>query len=178
VSASPQRADAFDRYVVPELALLYRVALAITREHAEAEDLVQDTVVRAFVALDRFDGEHPRAWLLTILRNTQINRNRRRRPGLLIDPDMLEGLAGAVSGDADPEPVLMAAVFDDAVAKAFESLGEDHQTAIRLVDVDGLSYQEAAEVLGVPVGTVMSRLHRGRKTIRRKLAGAGIRRRR
>lgn len=164
VSVSAERAEAFDRYVVPELETLYRVALAITRDHAEAEDLVQDTVVRAFAAVDRFDGGHPRAWLLTILRNTHINWHRRRRPSLLADPADIDGLAEPpASAETGPEPAAMAAVFDEAVETAFGSLGDDQRAVIALVDVDGLSYQEAADVLGIPVGTVMSRLHRGRK---------------
>ncbi len=161
VSASAERAEAFDRYVVPELETLYRVALAITRDHAEAEDLVQDTVVRAFAAVDRFDGGHPRAWLLTILRNTHINRHRRRRPSLLADPADIDGPAEPASAETGPEPAAMAAVFDEAVETAFGSLGDDQRAVVALVDVDGLSYQEAADVLDIPVGTVMSPLHPG-----------------
>ena len=71
---------AFERYVLPEIEVLLRVANSLTRNHAEAEDLVQDTLLRAYRAIDGFDGRYPRAWLLTILRNTHINRNRRRRP--------------------------------------------------------------------------------------------------
>uniref|UniRef100_UPI003752473E RNA polymerase sigma factor n=1 Tax=Ilumatobacter sp. TaxID=1967498 RepID=UPI003752473E len=78
---------AFERYVLPEIEVLLRVAHSLTRNHAEAEDLVQDTLLRAYRGIDGFDGRHPRAWLLTILRNTHINRNRRRRPELLRDPD-------------------------------------------------------------------------------------------
>lgn len=178
VSASAERAEAFDRYVVPELETLYRVALAITGDHAEAEDLVQDTVVRAFAAVDRFDGGHPRAWLLTILRNTHINRHRRRRPSLLADPADINGFAEPASTETGPEPAAMAAVFDESVETAFESLGDDQRAVIALVDVDGLSYQEAADVLDIPVGTVMSRLHRGRKKVRRKLAASGLKTRR
>ncbi len=178
VSASAERAAAFDRYVVPELGTLYRVALAITRDHAEAEDLVQDTLVRAFVAVDRFDGAYPRAWLLTILRNTQINRHRGRRPSLLADPADIDGFAGPASPETGPEPAAMDAVFDDAVETALGSLGDDQRAVIALVDVEGLSYQEAADVLGIPVGTVMSRLHRGRKKVRRKLAVSGLKARR
>lgn len=174
VTASPERADAFDRWVVPELETLYRVALALTRDHAEAEDLVQDTVLRAFRGLDGFDGAHPRAWLLTILRNTHISRHRRRRPGLLDDPDRIDMLAEPTSTESGPEFYALAAVFDARVEAAFGSLTVDHQVAIRLVDMDGLSYQEAADVLDVPIGTVMSRLHRGRKKIKRKLAGSGL----
>ena len=77
---------AFARYVTPELDVLYRVALSITRKPADAEDLVQDTLLRAYRSIERFDGRYPRAWLLTIMRNAQINRVRRKRPELLREP--------------------------------------------------------------------------------------------
>lgn len=171
VSASAARDEAFERWVVPELAVLYRVAYSLTRDHGEAEDLVQDSVIRAYKGLDRFDGASPRAWLLTIVRNTNINRHRRRRPELLDDPESLERHGEATPG---PEAVVTAAVFDARVETALGCLPLDQQRVIELVDVAGLSYQEAAGALGVPVGTVMSRLHRGRKRIRQKLAGAPI----
>lgn len=174
VTAPAEREAAFDRYVVPELEVLYGVALAMTRDHAEAEDLVQDTLLRAFQGVDRFDGSHPRAWLLTIMRNARINRNRRQRPVLLRDADRLEEHAEATPPDSGPEGIAMAAVFDSVVEAAYAGLSVDQQVVICLVDIDGLSYQEAAEVLDVPVGTVMSRLHRGRKRIRRKLVSAGL----
>lgn len=171
VNGSAERDEAFDRWVVPELAAMYRVAVAITRDHAEAEDLVQDSLVRAYQALDRFDGSNPRAWLLTIVRNTHINRNRRRRPGLLHDPDDIDQQAHTTPG-ADTEA--MAAIFDTQVEAALRELPEDQQTVIELVDVAGLSYQQAADALGVPTGTVMSRLHRGRKRIKKKLTGVPL----
>jgi RNA polymerase sigma-70 factor (ECF subfamily) len=88
------RSAAFNRYVEPEVAVLYRIALSLTRHHADAEDLVQDTLLKAYRAVDRFDGAYPRAWLLTILRNTHRNRLRIRLPSLLRDGDdttLLEG---------------------------------------------------------------------------------------
>ncbi|MGH3632000.1 MAG: sigma factor [Sciscionella sp.] len=81
------RHEAFAEYVLPEVEVLYRVARSLTGQAADAEGLVQDTLLRAFQAIDGFDGRHPRAWLLTILRNTEHNRHRRRRPSLLNDPD-------------------------------------------------------------------------------------------
>jgi RNA polymerase sigma-70 factor (ECF subfamily) len=171
VNGAAERDEAFDRWVLPELATMYRVAVAITRDHAEAEDLVQDSLVRAYQALDRFDGANPRAWLLTIVRNTHINRNRRRRPGLLHDPDGIDRQAQTAPG-ADIEA--LAAIFDTQVEQALRQLPEDQQAVIELVDVAGLSYQQAADALGVPTGTVMSRLHRGRKRIKRKLSGVAL----
>ena len=78
---------AFAQHVLPEIDVLHRVALSLTRNAADAEDVVQETLIRAYRSIERFDGRHPRAWLLTILRNTHINRNRRRRPELLNDPE-------------------------------------------------------------------------------------------
>jgi RNA polymerase sigma-70 factor (ECF subfamily) len=170
-----ERSEAFDRYVVPELAVLYRVALTLTREPHEAEDLVQDTLVKAFNALHQFDGAHPRAWLLTIVRNTHINRNRRRRPGLLREADTVDVLLEreSVSGPSAEDSVLRDR-FDDRVESSLRSLSQDHLRVVLLVDIDGLSYQQAAEVLGVPKGTVMSRLHRARARIRADLERAGL----
>ena len=171
--------QAFDQYVVPELDVLYRVAMSITRNSADAEDLVQDTLLRAYRAIDRFDGRHPRAWLLTILRNAQINRVRRKRPELLRDPDTTMAVVADTSPSGDtPEQILIDAGFDAEVETAFERLPEKFRGVIALVDVEGLSYQEAADRLDIPVGTVMSRLHRARTRIRDHLTDAGIRPRR
>jgi len=170
------RALAFNTHVVPELDVMYRVAMSLTRSPPDAEDLVQDALIRAYRAVDRFDGRHPRAWLLTILRNAHINRNRRRRPELLHDPDSeLERLATTERGDDfDPEAEVVEPVFDVLVAKALDNLPERFQLAVRLVDLAGLSYQEAADQIGVPVGTIMSRLHRARRRMRTELESAGF----
>jgi RNA polymerase sigma-70 factor (ECF subfamily) len=138
---------------------------------------VQDTLIRAFRACDHFDGAHPRAWLLTILRNTHLNRLRGRRPGLLDDPETHEkdrvGWPGTPP-PASPEDLVVGEVFDHVVARALDDLPEVFRSVVRLVDLDRLSYAEAASVLGVPAGTVMSRLHRGRARIRQTLTSAGI----
>jgi RNA polymerase sigma-70 factor (ECF subfamily) len=164
---------AFERYVLPEIEVLLRVAYSLTRHHAEAEDLVQDTLVRAYRGIGGFDGRHPRAWLLTILRHTHINRNRRRRPELLRDPDVAtDRLAAAAAGDRTD------AIVDDAldaeIVCALDALDEPFRRVVELVDIDGLTYAEAAGVLDVPVGTVMSRLHRARSRIRDRLDRAGL----
>ena len=167
--------DAFQQYVVPEVDVLYRVALSITRNRADAEDVVQDTLLRAYRAIDRFDGRHPRAWLLTILRNAQINRVRRKRPELLRDPDAaMERLADTSEGEASVEQAVVDNTFDAAVEAAYERLPEKFRSVVELVDLGGLSYQEAADILDVPVGTIMSRLHRARARIRKDVEAAGI----
>ncbi len=174
-STDERRRDAFARYVVPEIEVLLRVAHTLVPRPADAEDLVQDTLVRAYRAIGSFDGRHPRAWLLTIMRNAEINRTRRRRPELLDDPDAsLDRAAASNHDDASPEAVVVDTTFDTVVSEALDSLPGRFRPVVELVDIDGLSYAEAAEALGVPVGTVMSRLHRARIRIRDRLAVAGL----
>jgi RNA polymerase sigma-70 factor, ECF subfamily len=164
---------AFARYVLPEIEVLLRVAHSLTRNHAEAEDLVQDTLLRAYRGIGGFDGRHPRAWLLTILRNTHINRNRRRRPELLRDPDAATDRMISAASDERTDAVIDDEI-DVEIIRALESLDEPFRRVVELVDIDGLSYAEAAEVLDVPVGTVMSRLHRARSRIRDRLDQVGF----
>ena len=166
------RRQAFATHVVPEIDVLLRVAYTLVPRPADAEDLVQDTLLRAFQAMDGFDGRHPRAWLLTIMRHTQINRTRRRRPELLDDPDRDQpvGSDAAVS----PEALVVGEMFDGEVETALDSLPTRLRQVVELVDVNGLSYAEAAEVMGVPGGTVMSRLHRARSRMRARLVAAGV----
>jgi RNA polymerase sigma-70 factor (ECF subfamily) len=165
--------QAFRRYVVPEVEVLLRVARSITRHQEDAEDLVQDTLLRAYRAIDRFDGENPRAWLLTILRNTQVNRNRRRRPTLLRDPEAARRQAATTGGGREPEQEHVARLLDDHLERAVCGLPERFRRAVELVDLAGLSYEHAAYVLDVPVGTVMSRVHRGRARLREQLRPGG-----
>jgi RNA polymerase sigma-70 factor, ECF subfamily len=165
-------ASPFERHVLGELEFLMRSARVLTGHHSEAEDLVQDTLVRAYRSIGSFDGRHPRAWLATILRNTHLNRNRRRRPELMRDPDVqMETLRGMPGDDR------VDACVDDALAahleRALRALDEPFRSAVQCVDVDGLTYAEAAAVLDVPVGTVMSRLHRARARLRQSLSTAG-----
>jgi RNA polymerase sigma-70 factor (ECF subfamily) len=164
---------AFERYVLPETELLLRVANSLTRNRADAEDLVQDTLLRAFRAIDRFDGRYPRAWLLTILRNTHINRNRRRRPELLRDPERVTDRMISTVSEERPDAIVDAQI-DGEIIDALDALDESFRRVVELVDMNGLTYAEAAEVLDIPVGTVMSRLHRARTRIRDRLERAGF----
>ncbi|MGH9177705.1 MAG: RNA polymerase sigma factor [Acidimicrobiales bacterium] len=165
----------FATHVLPEIEVLLRVARSLTANHADAEDLVQDTLVRAYRGIDGFDGAHPRAWLLTILRNTHINRTRRRRPELLDDPDQtMATVADGTPDDQGVEAIVVGATFDAVVDDAFRSLPDIFRRAVELVDLDGLTYAEAARLLDVPVGTIMSRIHRARRRIRDRLAAAGL----
>ncbi len=165
----------FNEYVVPELEVLYRVAYSITRNKADAEDLVQDTLLRAYRAVERFDGRYPRAWLLTIMRNAQINRVRRKRPELMHDPDETMARMADESADAaDAETQIIDQTLAAPIENALNSLPEKFRSVVELVDINELSYKEAADALGIPVGTVMSRLHRARRNIRQHLELSSI----
>lgn len=161
--------------MLPEIDVLLRVAATLVGRPADAEDLVQDTLLRAYRSIDSFDGRHPRAWLLTIMRNAEINRTRRRRPELLDDPDADVGHAGGQGhADGSPEAIVVGAMFDTVVSESLSGLPHNFRQVVQLVDVEGLTYAEAADVIGAPVGTVMSRLHRARGRIRDRLAAAGL----
>jgi RNA polymerase sigma-70 factor (ECF subfamily) len=171
LSAGPVGQDArFNEYVVPELDVMYRVAYSITRNRTDAEDLVQDTLLRSYRAIERFDGRYPRAWLLTIMRNAQVNRVRRKRPELMHDPDeTMARIADESAEAADAESQLIDKEFEAPIEAALAALPEKFRKVVELVDLNQLSYQEAADALGIPVGTVMSRLHRARRNIRQHL---------
>lgn len=164
----------FDEFILPELEVLYRTAWSLTRSDADAQDLVQDTLLRAYRSIDRFDGRYPRAWLLTIMRNANINRVRKKKPDLLNDPDLTFERSPDFADHHDPESLVVSPVLDAAIEEAFEQLSDDFREVVELVDLDGLAYQEAANVLGIPVGTVMSRLHRARGRIREHLGRTGL----
>jgi len=165
--------EVFNRLVLPEVDVMWRVALSLTRNRADAEDLVQESLLRAYKAIHTFDGRYPRAWLLTIVRNTERNRHRRRRPELLSDPNIAEERGPATEPD-EIERRAEDHEFDAAVTNALAELPENFRRVVELVDVDGLTYQEAADVLDVPLGTVMSRLHRARRRIRDLLVPLGF----
>jgi RNA polymerase sigma-70 factor (ECF subfamily) len=153
------RHAAFTRVVVPEIGRLHGAARVLTKQSANAEDLVQDTLVRAYRALCRFDGKYPRAWLLTILRNSFYKDARRHVPEPVADVP--------IATDSDHADTV---AFEDLVARALAALPPAQRDAVTLVDVEGLTYNEAAAALDVPVGTVMSRLHRARLSLREQLA--------
>lgn len=175
-SATPLgRDEGFQTYVVGEVDVLYRVAVTLTRNPTDAEDLVQDTLLRAYRGIDRFDGRHPRAWLLTILRHTHYNRVRKRQPVLLADGESAQRVLEQTGPTApSSEEVALAEQFEPVVAQALADLPDDFRAVIDLVDLRGLSYAQAADLLGIPKGTVMSRLHRGRGRIRATLDEAGL----
>ena len=164
-------AGSFDAFVDPHLPVLLRVAGSLCRNSHDAEDLVQDTLIRAFNGLDGFNGAYPRAWLLTIMRNANINRNRRQRPGLLHDATDLAGQADRRNPPApSAEDVAAVRVPAPWIADALGRLSARHLQVVQLVDIDGLTYDEAAAALGILAGTVTSRLHRARHRMRAHLS--------
>ncbi len=172
VDVNAQQKKRFEELVMPEVELLYRTAWSLTRSEADAQDLVQDTLLRAFRAIDRFDGRYPRAWLMTILRNANINRARKKTPDLLNDPDATFERSTEFADSDDPETLVIDPTLDPDLESAFAALPENFRRVIELVDLDGLSYRAAAELLDVPVGTVMSRLHRARGRLKTELEEA------
>lgn len=174
--------DAFEVEMLGHLDTLYAVSCRMTRSTTEAEDLVQDTIVKAMRARDQFEpGSNLKAWLLRIMTNTFINRY--RRGGLerdLIDgPDadsLTEGWVGATTlrGMRDPETAALAPLVEAEVARALDELPDEFRIAVVLSDIEELSYKEIADAMGCPIGTVMSRLHRGRKMLQTKLRDHAI----
>ena len=167
---------------------LYTAALRMTRNPADAEDLVQETFLKAYRSFDRFEeGTNLKAWLYKILTNTYINSYRaaKRRPEKADVEDVedlymyrrlseLQGLDTGVSAEDE----VLSRITDDEVKEAIESLPESFRMAVLLADVEGFSYKEIAEITDVPIGTVMSRIHRGRRALQKALteyaAGLGL----
>ncbi|MEO6503093.1 MAG: sigma-70 family RNA polymerase sigma factor [Jatrophihabitantaceae bacterium] len=169
--STAQRQQAFRTYVEPEIEVLLRVARTLTGSWADSEDLVQDTLIRAYRAIESFDGAHPRAWLLTILRHANLNSHRRQRPDLVSEITDLDGQRpafGAASA-ASPEQAVTDQFLDDNVETALAALDPKFRTVLLLIGVDQLSYAEVADLLDIPVGTVMSRLSRARGRVRADL---------
>ena len=148
---------------------LYAVALRLTRNRADAEDLMQDTYVKALRFEHQFrPGTNLKAWLFTILHNTWRNRLRDSARGVVdVDSDRLDEAAGqdTMSAPETPERILLRASLDADLQAALDALPEVFRTAVWLRDVEELSYADIAEVVGVPIGTVMSRISRGRKLL-------------
>lgn len=158
----------FESVVSPEIPSLWRAALAMTRNHHEAEDLLPDTLPRAFQGIEGFDGRCPRAWLLAILRNTHQNRNRRRRPESI---DRRRFAVGALAMGTSPgaDSALHAREFDDHVDSALRALSPKRRKVVELVNLSEFTYDEAARALGIPVATVTSRIHRARNRLREQI---------
>jgi RNA polymerase sigma-70 factor (ECF subfamily) len=172
-----QVADPFEQDALSFLDALYRTALRMTRSEADAEDLVQETYIRAFRFRDQFTpGTNLKAWLFRILTNTFINSYRRKasQPTTTelddVEETALHRHMTDAGAEASPEPerVVLDSMVDGEIREALEELPEHFRTVV-LLDVEGFAYKEIAEMLGIPMGTVMSRLHRGRKFLQKRL---------
>jgi RNA polymerase sigma-70 factor, ECF subfamily len=163
---------AFEAEALASVDSLYRTALRLTRVPADAEDLVQETYLKAFRAADQFEpGTNLRAWLFTILHNTARNRARdRAREGVTVDSDAVDQAADAPSYGlsapvATPEALLLRETLTPELQAAVDELPEAFRQAVWLRDVEEFSYAEIADMLNIPVGTVMSRISRGRRML-------------
>jgi RNA polymerase sigma-70 factor, ECF subfamily len=169
----------FAELAMPFMHGLYTAGLRMTRNPSDAEDLVQETYLRAYRGFGGFqEGTNLKAWLYKILTNTYINmyRAKKRRPDQealdeLEDFSLYRRIGGleAVAADRSPEAEVLDSIPEDSVKAALEDLPENFRMAVLLADVEGFSYKEIAEITDVPIGTVMSRLHRGRKQLQRRL---------
>jgi RNA polymerase sigma-70 factor (ECF subfamily) len=156
----------FEAEAMPHVDRLFRLAMWWERDRREAEDLVQDTLVQALQSFHRFTpGTNCRAWLITILQHVRSNRRRARFRQLTVEaPD------DRIAETVPFVPPLPQHLTDEDVLAALRGIPEPHQDIILLCDVEGLTYKEIAEALRIPMGTVMSRLHRGRALLRQQLA--------
>ena len=168
----------FQMEALPLLDSLYAGALRMTRNPADAEDLVQETMLRAYRSFDRFEaGTNLKAWLYRIMTNAYINtyRKRQREPKKLSqdeieDFDLYQELkTHDPQWEATPENLVLNALVDSDILDAIDDLPEQFRLAVVLSDIEGFSYAEMAEIMDVPLGTVMSRLHRGRKALQKRL---------
>ena len=182
--SAEQMAARFERDAMPFLDQLYGAAMRMTRNPADAEDLVQETYLKAYAAFSSFtEGTNLKAWLFRILTNTYINiyRKKQRQPYQtgtddLTDGQLHEAESHTSTGLKSAEAVALDRLADTDVVEALAKMPEDFRIAVYLADVEGFSYKEIAEIMDTPVGTVMSRLHRGRKLLRSLLEDYAIER--
>ena len=170
-----EQAARFSRDVMPFLDSLYGAALRMTRNPSDAEDLVQETTLKAFAAFDSFtEGTNLRAWLFRILTNSYINqyRKQQRQPLQTSADELSDGQLNDVGehlGLRSAEAEALDQLADAEIVDALAALPDDFRMAVYLADIEGFSYKEIAEIMETPVGTVMSRLSRGRKQLRELL---------
>lgn len=168
--------DRFVREALPLLNEMYAAALRLTRNPTDAEDVLQETYLRAYRGFGTFkEGTNLRAWLYRILTNAFINtyRKRQREPQTVSDDEVPEWFLyeklGGEAAEASAEAEVLERLPDEDVQEALAALPEQFRLAVLLADVEGFSYKEIAEILEVPIGTVMSRLHRGRRALEKRL---------
>lgn len=160
-----ERAAAFEAEALPHADRLFRLAMWLERNRAEAEDLVQETLMQALQSFDRYTpGTNCRAWLVTILHHVRSNR-RRARGRLSLVPDVDDRIASTTAF----VPPIPETLTDDDLLAALRAIPDQYQQVIVLCDVEEMTYKEISQALDIPVGTVMSRLHRGRTLLRVQL---------
>lgn len=171
-TVSHERGWNFEAAAMPFVDALYNTAFRMTRNAEDAEDLVQETYLKAYKYYDKFsEGTNFKAWLFKIMKNTFINNYRKRQqaPPQSDFADIEESFESQVREDAqrikDPEEVLLEDVLDEDLQRAIDDLPPDYRMVVLLADLEGFSYKEIADILEVPVGTVMSRLYRGRRLL-------------
>jgi RNA polymerase sigma-70 factor (ECF subfamily) len=170
---SPVDRRDFERQALPFLDSLYNTAYRLARNSEDAEDLVQETYLKAYRSFDQFTpGTNLKAWMFKILKNAFINEYRRRQavPQESDFAEIEENLESHLRPDAagqikDPEQEALEGALDEDVQRALDELPPDYRMAVVLADLEGFSYKEIADILEIPVGTVMSRLYRGRKLL-------------
>jgi RNA polymerase sigma-70 factor (ECF subfamily) len=174
--------EEFARLALEHLDSMYGAAMRLTRSPSDADDLVQDAFLKAYRFYDKFEpGTNLRAWLLRILTNTFINKYRRNvRERKVLDGEDAEPVGDGVMSRAamraltEPESDAMRAIVSQEIQKALDELSEEHRLMIVLADVEELSYKEIADIVGCPIGTVMSRLHRARKQMQGRLVEQAV----
>jgi RNA polymerase sigma-70 factor, ECF subfamily len=165
----------FEREALPHTELLYNYALRMTNNPADADDLLQETFLKAFRFWDKYEsGTNIRAWLFRIMKNSYINRYRKEtKEPSTVDYGEVENFYSSIKDAStesnDLQETLYGNLLDDDVASAVAELPDDFRTVVILCDIEGLSYEEISEFVDIPLGTVRSRLHRGRKLLRGRL---------
>jgi RNA polymerase sigma-70 factor (ECF subfamily) len=171
-----RRKGEFEKEAVPHMKLLYNYAVRMTGNSEDANDLVQDTYMRAFRFFHKFErGTNCKAWLFRIMKNCYINKYRKtKKEPSKVDYEDVQNFYDSIRDEVvdpnDLEHKVFSNLLDDDLSGALNSLQDDYKTVVILCDLEGLSYEEIAEFLDVPIGTIRSRLHRGRKILQKKLS--------
>jgi RNA polymerase sigma-70 factor (ECF subfamily) len=172
----------FNAEMIPHMDALYNFAIRLASDPTDAEDLVQDTIVKAYRFFASYErGTNAKAWLFRILKNSYINNYRKQsKQPFQVDYDEIstyyESVRSERSDTTDMEQIMYRELLDDEVTKALNKLPEDFRTVVLLCDIEGFTYEEIANMLDVPIGTIRSRLHRGRNLLRTSLSQYASRR--